>query len=35
MSNIKVNKKLKTTIQDIFESELKPMVQKEVLKKET
>ena len=33
MSNIKVNKKLKTTIQDIFESELKPMVQKEVLKK--
>jgi hypothetical protein len=33
MSKIKVNKKLKTTIQDIFESELKPMVQKEILKK--
>ena len=33
MSNIKVNKKVKTTIQDIFESELKPMVQKEMLKK--
>ena len=28
MSKKKLNKKVKTTIQDIFESELKPMVQK-------
>ena len=33
MSKIKLNKKVKTTIQDIFESELKPMVQKDILKK--
>jgi len=33
MSRIKLNKKVKTTIQDIFESELKPMVQKDILKK--
>ena len=33
MSRIKVNKNLKPTIQSIFESELKPMVQKEILKK--
>ena len=33
MSKIKLNKKVKTTIHDIFESELKPMVQKEMLKK--
>ena len=33
MSKKKLNKKVKTTIQDIFESELKPMVQKDILKK--
>tara|TARA_R100000951_G_scaffold79203_1_gene67193 strand:- start:5243 stop:5986 length:744 start_codon:yes stop_codon:yes gene_type:complete len=33
MSKKKLNKKVKTTIQDIFESELKPMVQKDMLKK--
>ena len=30
---IKTNKKLKNTIQNIFESELKPMVEKDLLKK--
>jgi len=33
MSNIRINRNLKSTIQNIFESELKPIVKKEVLRK--